>query len=303
MALSDRGETWQSWLAALPRLITTVLDEWRLRVDGSVAAGECAVVVPVMDERGSPAAVKFAWPHDEQRCEHLALRAWDGHGAVRLLRADPTRGLLLLERAHPVDLTSVAAVDACEIVAGLYRRLHVAAIPQLDLLSQSCSRWSDELLALPLQAPVPRRYVEQAAALARDFGHDPETDGVLIHTDLHYFNVLAADREPWLAIDPKPLSGHPCYEIAPLLWNRWDEVVASGDARRAVRSRFFAVVDAALLDEDRARDWVVVRELVNVMSTIRDALARPAANGSAGLDRDDRDWVTRALTIAKAVQG
>jgi streptomycin 6-kinase len=146
---------------------------------------------------------------------------------------------------------------------------------------------------MPASAPVPRRYVEQAAALARDLAADPSCDGRLIHTDLHYFNVLAADREPWLVIDPKPLSGDPHYEVAPMLWNRWDEIAATGDIRRAVRRRFHAVVDAAGLDEERARDWVIVRELVNVKWTLE--------NGGP-LDPQDRDWITTALAIAKAIQ-
>ena len=119
-----------------------------------------------------------------------------------------------------------------------------------------------------------------------------------IHGDLHYANVLAGDREPWLVIDPKPVAGDPHYEVAPLLWNRWDEVVASGNVRDAVRRRFHAVVDAALLDEDRARDWVVVRELHNVLWTIEDADRENRA-----LDAADREWVTTAVAIAKAVQG
>ena len=127
----------------------------------------------------------------------------------------------------------------------------------------------------------------------RDFADDPGTDGRLVHTDLHYFNVLAADREPWLAIDPKPLSGDPHHEVAPLLWNRWEEVLAAHDARTALRSRFHTAVDVAGLDEQRARDWVVARMVVNAMWTIQD--------GEAGTS-DGREWISLCLTIAKAVQ-
>jgi streptomycin 6-kinase len=257
-----------------------------------VAAGACAAVVPVRDEHGTRAAAKFAWPHPEQRLEHLALQAWRGEGAVRLLRADPNRDVMLLERALPVDLTTVPVLQACEIVAGLYPRLHVRATPQFDLLSHNCARWSRELLGLPRNAPVPRRYVEQAASLARDFASDPATDGTLVHTDLHYFNVLAAEREPWLVIDPKPLSGDPVFELAPLLWNRWDEITASGDVRAAVRQRFHTMVDLTGFDEDRARDWVIVREIVNILWGIQD---------DAAIDMNDDD-ITVALAIAKAVQ-
>jgi streptomycin 6-kinase len=292
LSQNNPDETWQPWLDALPRLIREVCEDWRLELDGSPAAGVSAAVIPVRDEHGGQTAVKFAWPHPEQRLEHLALQAWRGKGAVRLLRADPGRGVMLLERARPTDLTSVPLLEAWAIVAGLYRRLHIPATPQYDLLSAHCARWSRELLDLPRSGPVPRRYVEQAASLAHDFSSDPATDGTLIHTDLHYFNVLAADREPWLAIDPKPLSGDPSFEIAPLLWNRWDEITASGSVRASVRERFHAMVDLTGFAEERARGWVVVREIVNILWAIQD---------EATIAADD-DWVTASLAIAKAVQ-
>jgi streptomycin 6-kinase len=145
---------------------------------------------------------------------------------------------------------------------------------------------------------MPRRLVEQAVSLAASLLSDEASTGRMIHGDLHYENVLAADREPWLVIDPKPMSGDPHYEVAPLLWNRWDEVVASGRVREAVRRRFHAVVDAAGLDEERARDWVVVRALHNAFWSVDDARSL-----GHGLDGRDREWITTMVTVAKAVQG
>jgi streptomycin 6-kinase len=246
----------------------------------------------VLTERGVAAVAKFGWPHPESQHEHLALRAWAGRGAVRLLQADPRRSVLLLERATPDrDLTALPVLEACEVVAGLYPQLHRPAIPQLARLSDQAARWAGELSQLRSDAAVPRRYVEQAAALAREFAADPATDGLLLHTDLHYFNVLAAERESWLAIDPKPLSGDPAYEVAPMLWNRWDEAVATGNIRNALLDRMYALVDAADLDEDRVRAWVVVREMVNIAWSLTDESA---------VTTDD--WVTSAITIVKAVQ-
>lgn len=293
VALGSRGPTWPDWLAALPRLVRDILDEWDLTVDGAAVHGECAMVVPVTTPAREPAVVKFGWPHPEAEHEHLALRAWQGRAVVRLIRADPRRAVMLLERAGPADLTTLGTLQACEVVASLYADLHLPAMPQLRLLSDQAARWSQELRNLPASAPVPHRYVEQAAALAADFAADPATDGRLIHTDLHYVNVLAAQREPWLVIDPKPLSGDPAYEVAPLLWNRWDEVASSGDARATIRRRFHTVVDVAGFDEDRARDWVVVRELVNVLWTLRDP---------AGQAQEQQEFITNALVVAKAVQ-
>ncbi|MBN9607769.1 MAG: aminoglycoside resistance protein [Actinobacteria bacterium] len=288
-----RPASWQRWRRDLPALLHAVLAEWDLRPDGYRGVGECAIVLGVHTPDGERAALKVGWPHPESAHEHIALRLWAGDGAVRLLRADPARGALLLERAGPEDLTSVDPLAACEIIARLYPRLHRPATAQLTRLSDLSARWSRELAALPADAPVPHRLVSQAAALAADFATDRATDGRLLHSDLHYFNVLAADREPWLVIDPKPLSGDPSFEVAPLLWNRWDEVLATGTIREAVRARMTAATDAAGFDPQRARDWVIVRELVNVMWTLHDA---PTVGPS------ERQWITRSVTIAKAVQ-
>lgn len=143
----------------------------------------------------------------------------------------------------------------------------------------------------------PRRLVEQAVARGREFVADPASTGRLIHGDLHYANVLAGDREPWLVIDPKPTSGDPHYEVGPLLGNRWPEVGRSGSVRDGVRRRFHTVVDEAGLDEDRARHWVIVRAMCSALWAVEDARAM-----SRVLDAAEREWITVLVTVAKAVQ-
>ena len=278
------------WRTQVPALVAALGREWELRVDGTPMAGHTAAVVPVRTSTGDAAVLKVGWPHPEAEHEHLALRAWAGEGTVRLLRADPRRFALLLERAEPGhDLGRVDVRKACEVVAALYPRLHRAAIPQLTRLSAHAARWAASLGELSRGDLVPRRFADQASSLARGFARDPGTDGTLLHTDLHFANVLAASREPWLVIDPKPLSGDPAYEVAPMLWNRWDEVIASGDPRTAILDRMYALVDGAGLDEDRVRAWVTVRMMVN---------AQWALTSGA----DSAGWLTKAVTLVKAVQ-
>ncbi len=285
---------WRDWLDSLPGLLTDLVREWGLRPDGPAGSGDCAVVLPVLTDDGRAGALKVGWPHWEAEHEHLALRAWGGRGAVQLWRADPHRYALLMERADAArDLNALPVLAACEVVGGLYARLHVPALPQLRRLSELCTEWADQLPVLTTTQLAPRRLVSQAISLLRRFADDPATDGTLVHTDLHYFNVLAAEREPWLVIDPKPLSGDPCFEIAPLLWNRWSEATAATSVRQALLSRMYAVVDAAGLDEDRVRDWVVARELTNVLWSYQDL-----QRGTAVRD----GWITASTTIAKAVQ-
>lgn len=293
-AHATRGKSWAHWLDGLPRLAAGILDEWDLALDGAAAHGECALVLPVRTEGGRAAVLKVSWPHWEAETEHVALQRWHGEGAVELLRADPRRYALLLERLTPRDLTTVGVDESCAVIAGLYGSLHVPATPQLRLLSACVADWTERLVALPRSAPVPRRLVEQAAAIGRAFVADAATDGALIHTDLHPLNVLAADRAPWLAIDPKPLSGDPHYEVAPLLWNRWPEAVATGDLRGALRRRLDLVCDVAGLDRDRARDWAILRVMDNALWEIEEATARG--------DAPDRTLLTTSVTVAKAVQ-
>lgn len=282
------------WHARLPRLVRTLLGEWELAVDGDFRSGATAVVLPVRTDDGTAAALKVGWPHPEAEHEHLALQAWAGGAAVRLLRADPRRSALLLERADPDhDLGTLPVLDACTVVGELYAALHRPALPQLRTLSSLTAEWVALLEGIASSSAVPRRFVTEALSYARGFVADPLTDGRLLHTDLHYANVLRSARTPvapapWLAIDPKPVSGDPCFEVAPLLWNRWEEVRAAPRARDAIVDRFYAVVDAAGLDESRTRAWVVVRELVNVAAEL--ALPQP-----------DQAWISISTTIVKAL--
>lgn len=295
---AELGPDWADWLDRLPALFDSVVTDWLLAYDGPPRHGFASLVAPVRTRSGQPAVLKVTFDGDaESLHEAVALQHWNGRGTVRLFRADPHRRALLLERLHLEDLNVMNAVAACELVAGFYRRLHVPALPQLRTVTSYVDRWVDALTTLPRNAPIPRRLVEQATSLGREFVSDPASVGVIVHGDLHYENVLAGDREPWLVIDPKAMSGDPHYEPAPMLWNRWDELTATGNVRNAVRRRFQSLVDVAGLDERRACDWVIVRMVLNAHWAIEDA-----QRADRVLRADERDWITKCVALAKAVQ-
>jgi streptomycin 6-kinase len=287
-AMAERGTDWAAWVDRLPALTRDVVTLWELRPDGPPTYGYCSLVLPVRTPDGTAAMLKIAFPDSESEHEHLALRRWSGNGAVKLLSADPHRRAVLLERLHRTDLTALTDLQACHVVADLYRRIHVPAMPQLRTLASYVEQWNAELAALPRNSPIPHRLVEQALAVGTDLAAESTIGSRVIHCDLHYQNVLTADREPWLVIDPKPVNGDPHYEIAPMLWNRWDEL--GGDVREGVRRRFYTLVDRAGFDEDRARAWVLVRMVHNAMGALQDA---PHA---------DPAWLTTCIAVAKAIQ-
>lgn len=284
---ADGGPSGADWARRLPRLVGELLEEWGLEPTGVGMTGWTAVVVPVARD-GEPLMLKVCWPHPEARDEHLALRRWDGHGSVRLMAADPARGALLLEPLDAArDLRPLWIDEACEIVGGLLARLHVPALPQLRTLSAFAAQQLERLQASP--DALPRRLVDRTAGLVRELTAEPDCDATLLHTDLHYENVLAGEREPWLAIDPKPMAGHPGFEIQPLLRNRAEELGTDSSFRYLVRRRLEIACEAAGIDEDAARRWTYV-------NTAFEALW--AAEGD---DADDADGVTLSIALLKAL--
>jgi streptomycin 6-kinase len=280
------------WLRSLPALSAHALQRWGLSVDGEPRHGECALVLPV--RRGDePAALKITWPHHEARTEHLALRHWAGNGAVRLLAADPASWSMLLERLDASrDLTREPIDVACAVIGDLLGQLLRPAVPTVPRLADQALEL--EAALSEVSPAVPRRFTEQARSLLRDLQPDAPGRGQgsgeerLLHTDLHFANVLAAARSPWLAIDPKPLAGDAAYEVAPALWNRWADATAGGDVRGHLRRRLSLICERAGIDEDRARSWTIVREVQNALYAV---------------SRHDPDRVSVAMAIVKAMSG
>ncbi len=259
---ADGGPTGADWLGTVPRLLDDALARWDLVVDGEPRTGWTAVVVPV--RRGEERlALKVAWPHPEGEHEHLALRAWAGEGAVRLVAALPSQGLLLLERLETEDLTQVWADEACAVVGGLLRRLHVPAPPPLPRIGEYLAPHLERMQHRPA---VPRRILTRTLGLAGELlgGDVPE---LLLHTDLHYENVLRDPSGGWTAIDPKPIAGHPGFDLWPVLRNRADELGTGAALRWSVRNRLSIVAEAAGLDEEEARAWTLLRAGVEVSWT------------------------------------
>lgn len=274
---AEGGPSGGEWVATLPHLVADVLESWALTVEGEPMTGHCSLVLPVRGE-GGRAALKLGWPHDESSTEHLALRAWDGRSAVQLRRADPARSVLLLERLTPEDVTGLWDEEAVAVVAGLYADLHVAPLPQVPELVPA----AQEVLSRPAAAGLPRRYLEQARSTLRSL------DGAgarLLHGDLHYGNVLS-DGTDWVAIDPKPVNGHPAWEVAPLLDNRVDEMGTGASLRWSVRRRVEVACQAAGLDEDVVRAVSALREAVGAVWATEDA---------------DTERVSRAVSLIKAL--
>ncbi|MER7764535.1 aminoglycoside phosphotransferase family protein [Streptomyces sp. NPDC097619] len=263
----------REWIAGLPALVAELADRWELTRDGELRSGEAALVVPVRDRDGGPAVLRLQMPRAETAAALSGLRAWEGRGIVRLLDADPGRGAALLERLDGArSLASLADDDrATGILAGILARLHAGPAPaDLPRLGRVAEDMLAEVPAALAALPDPadrRRLADWAAALTELAG---EPGDRMLHWDLHADNVLAGEREPWLAIDPEPLVGDPGFDLWPALDSGRERLVANREVARTVRRRFDLLTEALELDRDRAAGWTLARLLQNALWDVED---------------------------------
>ncbi|MEV6473124.1 APH(6)-I family aminoglycoside O-phosphotransferase [Streptomyces sp. NPDC051657] len=267
------GEEGRAWVAGLPALVERCIDRWELKRDGGVHSGEASLVVPVLRADGTRAALKLQMPREETTAALIGLRTWNGNGMVRLLDHDAPSSTMLLERLDGSHTLEAVEDDdeAMRILAGLLARLHsVPAPPGLRGLGEIAAAMVEEVPSAvgSLTDPEDRsRLRGWASAVAELVG---EPGDRILHWDLHYENVLAAEREPWLAIDPEPLVGDPGFDLWPALDTGWERIEATGDALRVVRRRFDLVTEALELDRGRAAGWTLARLLQNTLWDIED---------------------------------
>ncbi|GAB2485961.1 aminoglycoside phosphotransferase family protein [Nocardiopsis aegyptia] len=269
------------WTAALPGLTARQCDLWGLRPSGAPMHGLVSLVVPVRRADGSAAMLKMQPVDEETEGEPIALAAWAGDGAVRLVDHDPATGAMLLEPLSPGrDLSRVEITEALTVIGGLLARLTARPAPAglrgLGAVTLDLAERAETIVAARPLPDRDRALLAHLAARAREIAAEPGDR--LLHWDLHYENVLAplpgTGREPWLAIDPKPLAGDPAFDLEPALDNRWEEAVATGDARRETRRRFDLLTEVAGLERDRARAWTLVRVLQECVWAVDDGADR-----------------------------
>jgi streptomycin 6-kinase len=211
-------------------------------------------VAPAVTAEGEDVVLKVQKPHRESEHEAAALELWDGEGAIRLLDHDPDEHALLLERCIPgTPLAAAGAEVALGVFVDLLPRLWKPAGPPFRPLADGAAWWAEYLSREWEQAG--RQFERPLLDAALEALHElPPTQGepVLLHQDLHGENVLAAQREPWLAIDPKPLAGEREFGVAPIV--RSFEL---GHSRRDVLARFDRLTSELGLDRERARGWTI----------------------------------------------
>ncbi|MBB5911796.1 streptomycin 6-kinase [Nocardia transvalensis] len=279
------GELGEVWLADLPGLVEKLCGSWDLELIGdSFGGGTHSLAAPVRRGDGSVAVLKVPVVDEENVGEPAGLFCYGGDGAVRLYDFDPGSGALLLEWARPGDplLTQPGFpslegdpenADKVELACRLYRRLRREPIgipesyPALPEAAALVADWTvlfntpESGPAQPIPAALRARAADWCRALAT-----PDGPLLIVNRDTHLGNILAAEREPWLLIDPKPYLGEAAFDAGFLIMIQTQHEPTREHARRVVTH----TARSLEVDPDRARAWAFLRSLEEVHWAVED---------------------------------
>ncbi|MFI8960507.1 aminoglycoside phosphotransferase family protein [Streptomyces sp. NPDC053493] len=254
------GETYgdaaaAEWLGKLPALARDTLEHAGLAAERVMApGGRSSLVVLVPD-----AVVKIAPPFARPDLERDALAHWNGWGAARLL-GETEEGALLLERLHPeVSLRSLPEAKALLEAAGTVRRLWVepAAGHGFESVAERTARQAEGMAAYGGDEEL--RELVGAALAAREELVAGSDETFLLHGNFRQGKVLAGDRTPWLAVGPEALVGERAYDLARLVRDRVEDLVAASAGASAARRRVNKLADSLEVDRERLRGWTLFR--------------------------------------------
>ena len=252
------GPQADAWLAQVPRFLRELTARWDLTVGEPFTGGVIGFTMPAECGSGAePVVLKLSYPDGWFADETRAIAEFGGDGMVKLLDHDDD-GAQLLERAIPGTslLDDRDELEGNELAAGVMQRLWRPAPAGFVTVAEETARWAASMPLRHVQqmTPFERPLMELAAETLKEL---VATQGeiVLLHGDLHHGNVLAAERETWLAIDPKPLIGEREFDITALLRDRRETVLSDPDPHARLQRRFDQLCDLFACDRGRLRDW------------------------------------------------
>jgi streptomycin 6-kinase len=243
-----------AWLERLPATICELERRWSLRIGARYEQATCAWVAPAEIADGTPAVLKLAMPHMEGLHELQGLQFWNRNPTVQVLASDEALRAMLLERCEPgTPLSQLLEPEQDVILAWLLRRLRrTPAEPHcFRALSVMTEYWRAETLLSQAQWPD-AVLVREGLDLFNELNRTATTH-VLLATDLHAGNILRAEREPWLVIDPKPFIGDPAYDATQHLFNCL--VRLNADPLETIRR----VAGLLEVDPERVQLWMFAR--------------------------------------------
>ncbi|MFJ7014604.1 aminoglycoside phosphotransferase family protein [Streptomyces albogriseolus] len=272
-ALGETAPEGDDWLEKLPGLAREAVERRELTVERvQLPGGRSSLVVLVRRADGTPAVLKLAPPRARPQSERVALAHWGGRGAVQLLEpvsegaegaegSEGSEGVLLLERLHPdVSVRTLPEAKALLEAAGTLRRLWVDP-PEghvFETVAERTGRQAKAMRAGADAAPEVAPLVD-AALSAREELLDSPPEHRLLHGTFRQSKVLSGDRMPWLAVGPDPVVGEHAFDLARLVRDRVEDLIAQPSGATTTRRRVRRLAESLEVDRDRLRGWTLFR--------------------------------------------
>lgn len=289
-----RGAEGERWLRELPSTVEACAARWSIKVGPPFLPLFYNYVAHATGADGARLVLKLCFPDDEAPTEREALRLFEGSGAARLLEADEERNALLLERLEPgTKLSDLCETDdegatsaAVSVMRSLRRPVSEAhEFPSVADWGKGFARHRARHDAT--SGPLPARIFDEAEALFRDLNASAD-EPVLLHGDLHQGNIIAAQRERWLAIDPKGIVGEAAYEVGALLRNPIGQILAWPNLPRIMERRIRQLSEELGFERERVRGWGLSQAMLAAVWSCEDGA------------RDAGEWIECAKAIAAA---
>ena len=252
------GDDGADWLRDLPIILDDLASRWQITIKDPFPDIAYNFVAPAVREDGTHVVVKVGVPNRELRNEIAALRAFNGRGTASLIETLPEQGAFLLERLWPGEHVLHLDDETATSIAGeVIQQLSRCGLPEGGF--PSISDWTGGLQKLRERfsggtGPFPKKLVETAENLFGDLLSSMD-EATLLHGDLHHWNILSADREPWLAIDPQGVVGELAYEVGAWLRNPFPNILTFDHPQNVIARRLDQFADQLMLDRDRLLGW------------------------------------------------
>ncbi|MBE4735853.1 MULTISPECIES: aminoglycoside phosphotransferase family protein [Streptomyces] len=258
----EGGDGVGEWLENLPELARQALNLRELSVERVQApGGRSSLVLLVRLIDGTPAVLKLAPERARPESERAALAHWDGRGAVQLLNPGDSHGVLLLERLRPdLSVRSLPEAKALLEAAATLRRLWIEP-PQAHVFETVAERTGrqSEALRAGAEADSEVRGLVDAALGVRAELLDSGPEERLLHGTFRQSKVLAGERLPWLAVGPDPVVGECAFDLARLVRDRVEDLIASPSGAAITRRRVKKLAESLDVDQERLRGWTLFR--------------------------------------------
>ncbi|MBT7616802.1 MAG: hypothetical protein HN590_05900 [Calditrichaeota bacterium] len=253
------GEHGLSWLEGLPLLLRDFEKRWSLKIQPHFTPLSYNFVAPAITRDGSEVVVKAGYPNAAIQNEIASLEHFNGLGCIKLLNADSDQGVMLLEKVTPGDMLSTVAddVEATSIACETMRNLRKS--PPIKYNYPSIADWGKGFTNLRKQfkgghGPFPPKLIHRAEAIFRELLNSAN-ESVLLHGDLHHYNILCAGNGSWMAVDPQGVTGEVVYETGAFLRNPYPQLLKKTNPRKILSNRIDLFTEELGFDRDRIAAW------------------------------------------------